>query len=171
VPAGQYGLRVAVRVPTVGAVQGPHVFLAKRYKKQMHEYTINKCAEMLERDRASVARILRSVPPDAGTPSRPLYRLATVVRALIAHEAKPDGRRGNGDEARLAAERARLAREQTEAVALKNAAARFRASVPGRGSASAQIKPRTPSHAISVEPFGLTQSFRHRCRRSSASAG
>jgi phage terminase Nu1 subunit (DNA packaging protein) len=90
----------------------------------MHEYTINKCAEMLERDRASVARVLRSAPPDAGTPRRPLYRLATVVKALIAYEVKPDGRRGNGDEARLAAERARLARAQTEAVALKNAATR-----------------------------------------------
>jgi phage terminase Nu1 subunit (DNA packaging protein) len=103
--------------------QGPHLsFYAKRYK--MHEYTINKCAEMLERDRASVARVLRSVPPDAGTPKRPLYRLATVVRALIEHASKPDGRRGNGDEARLAAERARLAREQADAVALKNAVAR-----------------------------------------------
>jgi phage terminase Nu1 subunit (DNA packaging protein) len=90
----------------------------------MHEYTIGKCAEMIEKDRATLVRILRSVPPDAGTASRPLYRLATVVKALIAYETKPDGRRGNGDEARLAAERARLAREQTEAVALKNAATR-----------------------------------------------
>jgi phage terminase Nu1 subunit (DNA packaging protein) len=90
----------------------------------MHEYTINKCAEMTGKDRATIVRILRSVPPDAGTPRRPLYRLATVVKALIEHAAKPDGRRGHGDEARLAAERARLAREQTEAVALKNAATR-----------------------------------------------
>jgi len=90
----------------------------------MHEYTINKCAEMIEKDRATLARALRTIPPDAGTPKRPLYRLATVVRALIAYEIKPDGRRGNGDEARLAAERARLAREQADAVALKNAVAR-----------------------------------------------
>ena len=90
----------------------------------MHEYTIGKCAEMIEKDRATIVRILRSVPPDAGTPSRPLYRLATVVNALVAYQTKPDGRHGRGDEARLAAERARLAREQTEAVALKNAATR-----------------------------------------------
>jgi phage terminase Nu1 subunit (DNA packaging protein) len=90
----------------------------------MHEYTINKCAEMTGRDRATLARLLRSIPADAGTPSRPLYRLSTVVNALIEHAAKPDGRRGSGDEARLANERARLAREQTEAVALKNAATR-----------------------------------------------
>lgn len=95
----------------------------------MHEYTINKCAEMIERDRATIARALRKVPPDGGTASRPLYRLASVVTALIAHETKPDGRRGNGDEARLAAERARLAREQADAVALKNASAR-RENVP-----------------------------------------
>lgn len=50
----------------------------------MHEYTINKCAEMLERDRASIARVLRTVQPDAGTPKRPLYRLATVVKAFIS---------------------------------------------------------------------------------------
>jgi phage terminase Nu1 subunit (DNA packaging protein) len=90
----------------------------------MHEYTIGKCAEMIEKDRATIVRILRSVPPDAGTPKRPLYRLATVVNALVAYQTKPDGRHGKGDEARLAAERARLAREQTEAVALKNAATR-----------------------------------------------
>jgi phage terminase Nu1 subunit (DNA packaging protein) len=90
----------------------------------MHEYTINRCAEMLERDRASVARALRNVPPDAGTPKRPLYRLATVTKALTAHHAKPDGRRGNGDDARLTAARAELAREQTAAIALKNAVAR-----------------------------------------------
>ena len=90
----------------------------------MHKYTINRCAEMLERDRASVARALRNVPPDAGTPKRPLYRLATVTKALTAHHAKPDGRRGNGDDARLTAARAELAREQTAAIAFKNAVAR-----------------------------------------------
>jgi phage terminase Nu1 subunit (DNA packaging protein) len=90
----------------------------------MHEYTINKCAEMIERDRATVARALRKVPPDGGTAKRPLYRLATVVKALTAYEAKPDGRRDNGGEAQLAAERARLAREQADAVGLKNKIAR-----------------------------------------------
>ena len=103
----------------------------------MHEYTINKCSEMLERDRASVARALRSVPPDGGTASRPLYRLATVVRALVAYEIKPDDRRGNGDVARLAAARTELAREQAEAARLKNALARgelVRMSVVERGA-------------------------------------
>jgi phage terminase Nu1 subunit (DNA packaging protein) len=90
----------------------------------MHEYTIGKCAEMIEKDRATLVRILRSVPPDAGTASRPLYRLATVVKALISYETKPDGRRGNGDEARLAAERARLAKEQADMAAMKNAVMR-----------------------------------------------
>ena len=86
----------------------------------MHEFTINKCSEMLERDRASVARALRNVPPDAGTAKRPLYRLATVADALAAHAAKPDGRHGNGDTARLAAARTELAREQAEAARIKN---------------------------------------------------
>jgi phage terminase Nu1 subunit (DNA packaging protein) len=103
----------------------------------MHEYTINKCSEMLERDRASVARALRSVPPDGGTASRPLYRLASVVRALVAYEIKPDDRRGNADVARLAAARTELAREQAEAARLKNAVARgelVRMSVVERGA-------------------------------------
>jgi hypothetical protein len=90
----------------------------------MHEFTINRCAEMFEKDRATVARALRGVPPDAGTTKRPLYRLATVVKALTVHDAKPDGRHGNGDTTRLAAARTRLADEQTAAVALKNAVAR-----------------------------------------------
>jgi phage terminase Nu1 subunit (DNA packaging protein) len=97
----------------------------------MHEFTVNKIAEMLERDRASMARVLRSIPADAGTPKKPLYRLATAVRALIAYEVEPDGRRGNGDTVRLAAERARLAREQADQVALKNAIMR-RENVPLR---------------------------------------
>jgi phage terminase Nu1 subunit (DNA packaging protein) len=87
-------------------------------------FSINRAADLLEKDRQTLVRALRHVSPDAGTASRPLYRLSTVVKALIAHETKPDGRHGKGDEARLAAERARLAREQTEAVALKNAVAR-----------------------------------------------
>ena len=97
----------------------------------MYEYTINKCAEMIERDRATVARSLRKVPPDGGTQSRPLYRIATVMKALLAYENEPDGRHGNGDVARLAAERARLAREQADQVALKNAIMR-RENVPLR---------------------------------------
>lgn len=136
----------------------------------MHEYTINKCAEMIERDRATIARALRKVPPDAGTASRPLYRLASVVTALIVHETKPDGRRGKGDEARLAAERARLAREQADAVALKNASTRreyvpialvqkgleivfmaFRErclSIPGKIAASCDMRPSTEVEEI-----------------------
>jgi phage terminase Nu1 subunit (DNA packaging protein) len=86
----------------------------------MHEFTINRCAEMLEKDRATVARALRNVPPDGGTAKRPLYRLATVASALAAHDAKPDGRHGNGDTARLAAARTDLAREQAEAMKIKN---------------------------------------------------
>jgi phage terminase Nu1 subunit (DNA packaging protein) len=92
----------------------------------MHEYTVNKIAEMFEKDRNTIARALRSVPADAGPPKRPLYRLATAVKALIAYEVKPDGRHGNGDSARLAAARTELAREQAETARLKNEATRGR---------------------------------------------
>jgi phage terminase Nu1 subunit (DNA packaging protein) len=103
----------------------------------MHEFTVNRCAEMFEKDRATVARALRNVSPDGGTAKRPLYRLATVADALAAHVAKPDGRHGNGDVARLAAARTELAREQAEAARLKNALARgelVRMSVVERGA-------------------------------------
>jgi phage terminase Nu1 subunit (DNA packaging protein) len=113
----------------------PHLFLTKA--TTMHEFTINRCAEMLGKDRATVGRALRNVPPDAGTAKRPLYRLATVADALAAHSAKPDGRHGNGDTARLAAARTELAREQAESARLKNMYARgelVRASMVERGA-------------------------------------
>ena len=100
----------------------PHLFLTKG--TTMHEFTINRCAEMLGKDRATVGRALRNIPPDAGTAKRPLYRLATVADALAAHSTKPDGRHGNGDTARLAAARTELAREQAESARLKNMYAR-----------------------------------------------
>lgn len=87
----------------------------------MHEHTVNRLAEMFEKDRATLARALRGFPPDGGTTKRPLYRVATAFNALIAHEAKPDGRHGSGAVAQLAAERARLAKEQADRVARMNA--------------------------------------------------
>jgi phage terminase Nu1 subunit (DNA packaging protein) len=78
-------------------------------------------ARLLERDRQTIERATRGLTPDGLERGKPRWRLARIVEALNRNQV---GRRGNGDEARLAAERARLAREQTEAVALKNAATR-----------------------------------------------
>jgi phage terminase Nu1 subunit (DNA packaging protein) len=136
----------------------------------MHEHTLNRLAEMFEKDRASLARAMRNVPRDAGTEKRPLYRVATAVKALIAHEVKPDGRQGHGDTARLANERAALARAQTESVELKNemtrgnvisvetvirsygiivAAVRERLlSIPGKVAAACEMRSRGEVHEI-----------------------
>jgi phage terminase Nu1 subunit (DNA packaging protein) len=93
----------------------------------MYEYSLNRLAGMLGVDRQTMVRALAGTPPDAGTDKKPLFRVSTASDALARHRAKPDGRFGsdsNAATAKLTAERAALAREQTEAVALKNAATR-----------------------------------------------
>jgi phage terminase Nu1 subunit (DNA packaging protein) len=93
----------------------------------MHEYSLNKLAGMLGVDRQTMARALAGTPPDAGTEKKPLFRVSTASDALARHRAKPDGRvgsDGNAATAQLTAERVRVAREQADAVALKNQVAR-----------------------------------------------
>jgi phage terminase Nu1 subunit (DNA packaging protein) len=93
----------------------------------MYEYSLNRLAGMLGVDRQTMVRALAGTSPDAGTDKKPLFRVATASDALARHRVKPDGRvgtDGNSATAQLTAERARLAREQAEAVALKNAVTR-----------------------------------------------
>src|SRR6201996_5763201 len=93
----------------------------------MYEYSLNRLAGMLGVDRQTMVRALAGTPPDAGTDKKPLFRVATASDALARHRVKPDGRvgtDGNSATAQLTAERARLAREQAEAVSLKNAVTR-----------------------------------------------
>jgi hypothetical protein len=52
----------------------------------METFTINRISEMLEIDRGTAVRMLKSVPPDAEkTKGRPTYKIATAARALEAH--------------------------------------------------------------------------------------
>jgi phage terminase Nu1 subunit (DNA packaging protein) len=93
----------------------------------MYEYSLNRLAGMLGVDRQTMVRALAGTSPDAGTDKKPLFRVATASDALARHRVKPDGRvgtDGNSATAQLTAERARLAREQAEAVSLKNAVTR-----------------------------------------------
>jgi hypothetical protein len=54
----------------------------------MQTYSQNKLAEMLEVDRATIQRCLRTTPPDAGEDtSRPTWRIATAANSLAAHRA------------------------------------------------------------------------------------
>jgi hypothetical protein len=57
----------------------------------MQTYSANRCAEMLERDRATVLRSLKNTPRDAGTAGRPEYKISTASRAVERHL-----RAGNG---------------------------------------------------------------------------
>jgi hypothetical protein len=93
----------------------------------MYEYSLNRLAGMLGVDRQTMVRALAGTSPDAGTDKKPLFRVATASDALARHRVKPDGRfgtDGNSATAQLTAGRARLAREQAEAVSLKNAVTR-----------------------------------------------
>lgn len=49
-------------------------------------FSINAAAAILERDRGTITRALRGVPPDAHENKSPRWRLRTVVDALAARE-------------------------------------------------------------------------------------
>jgi hypothetical protein len=107
----------------LGAHKGQHLF----FEVKMYEYSLNRLAGMLGVDRQTMVRALAGTSPDAGTDKKPLFRVATASDALARHRVKPDGRvgsDGNSATAQLTAERARLAREQAEAISLKNAVTR-----------------------------------------------
>jgi phage terminase Nu1 subunit (DNA packaging protein) len=85
-------------------------------------FSIHAAAEILERDRGTVARAMRGVRADGEKGGTPRFRLATIIAALVERErnsANPSSGRTN-----LANERALLAREQKLMVARKNAIAR-----------------------------------------------
>jgi phage terminase Nu1 subunit (DNA packaging protein) len=87
-------------------------------------YSAYAASRALEKDRQTIIRALRDVPPDSEEKKgQPRWKLATIVKAL---ESGPRGTGSNAksQEAGLTEARAELAREQTEAIALKNAATR-----------------------------------------------
>lgn len=51
-------------------------------------FSINKAADLLERDRATLVRALRHVTPDGHQHGQPRYRMRTITDALAAHEAR-----------------------------------------------------------------------------------
>lgn len=56
-------------------------------------FSINRAADLLERDRATLVRALRHVPPDGYQAAQPRWRMATIVDALAI---KPKARRKTG---------------------------------------------------------------------------
>jgi hypothetical protein len=54
-------------------------------------FSINKAADLLERDRATLVRALRHIKPDGHERGQARYRLRTITDALAAHEARNNG--------------------------------------------------------------------------------
>jgi hypothetical protein len=50
--------------------------------------SVNGASELLERDRRTIRRALRSVPPDGDENGQPRWRLASVVDALQIHDRR-----------------------------------------------------------------------------------
>jgi hypothetical protein len=51
----------------------------------------NKAAQLLQRDRGTIKRALHGIDPDGYEQGQPRFRIATVMRAMIAH-TRIDGR-------------------------------------------------------------------------------
>src|SRR6516164_5736443 len=56
-------------------------------------FSINRAADLLERDRATLVRALRHVPPDGYERGQPRWRMPTIIDALAV---KPQARRETG---------------------------------------------------------------------------
>jgi phage terminase Nu1 subunit (DNA packaging protein) len=84
--------------------------------------TAYAASRLLEKDRQTIVRALKDVPPDDQTGSQQRWKLATIVKALEGGSRSSAG--GKSQEAGLTEARAELARQQSEAVAFKNAIAR-----------------------------------------------
>jgi hypothetical protein len=54
-------------------------------------FSINKAADLLERDRATLVRALRHVKPDGRERGQARYRLRTITDALATHEGRTNG--------------------------------------------------------------------------------
>jgi hypothetical protein len=54
-------------------------------------FSINKAADLLERDRATLVRALRHVAPDSHERGQARYRMKAITDALMAHEARNNG--------------------------------------------------------------------------------
>ena len=66
----------------------------------MKTFSVNALTEMLERDRATIVRALRRVPPDATERKQPRWKMTTALAALDAlpgsHNAKSYHRSNDG---------------------------------------------------------------------------
>jgi hypothetical protein len=59
-------------------------------------HTAHALSELLETDRSTMIRCLRSVPPDAQTGGKPTWKVSTAAKALEAHHRKSEGGNSSG---------------------------------------------------------------------------
>jgi hypothetical protein len=59
-----------------------------------NHFSINRAADLLERDRATLVRALRHVKPDGHQRGQPRYTMRTITDALAAQEARNNGSTG-----------------------------------------------------------------------------
>src|SRR6478736_3111970 len=83
-------------------------------------YSVSKAADLLGRDRRTLAKMIDNAPRDGTEAGQPRYSLKTIVNAMIAYEVAGKSAT-NPKTLDLSSERARLAREQAESAAMKNA--------------------------------------------------
>ena len=57
----------------------------------MNLFSVNKAADLLERDRQTLVRALRHVEPDGTERGRPRYSMPTILAALDAHQGRVRG--------------------------------------------------------------------------------
>lgn len=63
--------------------------------KMKRLFSINRAADLLERDRATLVRALRHVKPDGNERGQPRYRMRTIVDALAGQDARNRGHVGD----------------------------------------------------------------------------
>jgi hypothetical protein len=66
-------------------------------------FSINRAADVLQKDRQTLTRALRHVQPDGTERGQPRYSMPTILAALDAHQGRSNGA-GNGDLERQFAE-------------------------------------------------------------------
>lgn len=90
----------------------------------MQLYSAYGASRELEKDRQTIVRALRDVSPDGQEGQQPRWKLTTIINALEGGAKPKGGNTTKSQEAGLTEARAELTRQQTAAVALKNAVAR-----------------------------------------------
>ena len=62
-------------------------------------FSVNAAAELLERDRATITRSLRNVPPDGQESNSPRWTMKTIFDAMARHQGQTSSSSSDADKA------------------------------------------------------------------------